>query len=398
MSARPPIQPISAQGRINALAHSCVARQDILALNNLAVRSLASLFNEKERLFYRRVTLMDDRYHPDATSRKHTIIALLGLQRLAESGERLPFDITSIRNAVLEDTKWVRSFGDLGLLAWFTAECVPERLVSLLNEFDFGKALDTHPDNQQSATQKLAWFLTGISHARLTSPGALPDLTDIAVDTYHSLQNNQSVGGLFGGGGSSGFLQQILGNRFGTFADQIFAIYALTAFARAFQIEEPLESALSCANSVRALQGELGQWWFLYDKEACRIVNRYPVCSVHQDGLAPMALLALGDITGQSFHEPVHKGLSWIAGANEIEADLRSSDQGFIWDSIGRKSTAARYQEAALSFVNVSRDPQREGLRIQYEARPDHFGWLLYAFGKLGLPKTAASAKAASTG
>jgi len=29
----------------------------------------------------------------------------------------------------------------------------------------------------------------------------------------------------------------------------------------------------------------------------------------------------------------------------------------------------------------------KQHLRIHYEVRPDHFGWLLYAFGKMGLPK-----------
>ena len=71
------------------------------------------------------------------------------------------------------------------------------------------------------------------------------------------------------------------------------AIYALMTFARAFDIEEPLADALICANAIRALQGDKGQWWFLYDKRSSQVVNRYPVCSIYQNGMAPMALLAL---------------------------------------------------------------------------------------------------------
>jgi hypothetical protein len=396
MSTRPFIESLSAKGRIGAAVRSCVAEPDVPALNNLAVRSLALLFDERERLFYRQVTLKDDGFHQEGTSRKRTIIALLGLQRLAESGGSLPFDLASIRNAVLEDTRWVRSFGDLGLFAWFTAECAPERLGLLLNEFDFAKALETYPDADQARAEGLALFLTGISHVRLACPGTLPDLTDIAVDTYHLLQDNQSECGLFGGAVFPGFFQRISGNRFGTFSDQIFAIYALATFAHAFQIEEPIESALSCANSVRDLQGEMGQWWFRYDKRACRVVNRYPVRSMNQDGIAPMALLALGEVTGQSFDEPIFKGLSWIAGANELETDLRSSDQDFIWDSIGRRSRTEQHREAAFSFLGVTRDLQGKNLKISYEARPDHFGWLLYALGKLPVPRTSIAAESAS--
>jgi hypothetical protein len=341
--------------------------------------------------------LTPDGFRREGTSRKHTVIALLGLQRLEESGGSPPFDIASIREVVLGDTNWVRSVGDLGLLTWFTAKCAPERLGRLLSELDFGKALDSYADGRQACTRGLAWFLAGIAHAQLASQGTIPDLTDIAVDTYHLLKDNQSEGAIFGHAGFPGFLRRTFCNRFGTFADQICAIYALTTFARAFQIEEPLQSALGCANAICALQGQMGQWWFLYDKRACRVVNRYPVVSVHQDGIAPVGLLALGEATGQSFHESVYKGLSWLAGANELGNDLRNLDRGLIWDSIGPRRGMASYWEAALNFMSISRRPQVESLRIRYEARPDHFGWLLYAFGGFGLPKEVLAAEAVSS-
>jgi hypothetical protein len=202
------------------------------------------------------------------------------------------------------------------------------------------------------------------------------------------LQDNQSDGGLFGHATFPRFPQQTFWNRFGTFADQIYAIYALTTFARAFQIEEPLGSALGCANVVRTLQGEMGQWWFLYDKRACRVVNRYPVLSLHQYGIAPFGFLALEEATSQSFHGSIYKGLSWAAGGNEIGDDLGNRDRDLIWDSIEPRSRMANYWEAALSLINTSRQPQPESLRIRYAARPDRFGWLLYAFGRFGLPKS----------
>jgi hypothetical protein len=55
----------------------------------------------------------------------------------------------------------------------------------------------------------------------------------------------------------------------------------------------------------------------------------------------------------------------------------------------------ASYWEATLNFMNISRRPQVENLRIRYEARPDHFGWLLYAFGGFGLAKEVLAAEAA---
>lgn len=315
------------------------------------------------------------------------MIALLGLQRLAQSGEAHPFDFASIRDAVWQDTSWVSGAGDLGLMTWFAAECLPDRLEDVFRNYDFGQVLATSWDGRQARTNALARFLAGIAHARLACRQAPPSLADVAADAYHLLQDNQSEAGIFGQAAFPGFLRQTFCGRFGTLADQMNAIYALTLFARAFQVEEPLEIALRCADSVRALQGEKGQWWFLYDKHTCRVVNRYPVSSVNQDGIAPISLLALAEATGQRYWGSIERGLSWIAGSNELSDDLRNQEHGLIWDAIEPKRRMANYREAALRLANFSNGRPVERLRVRYEARPEHFGWLLYAFGGLGLPR-----------
>jgi hypothetical protein len=380
----------------NGVRADIETQPDVRALNSLALRSLVSLFDEKEQLFSHRVTLTRDGLPWDATSRKRTIIALLGLHRLAESGGSVPFDVSSIREEVLRDSGWVTNAGELGLLTWFAAVCAPDRLETIFKQFDFGKALSAYPDGRQARTTGLAWFLAGVAHARLACPEGLPDLTDVVVDTYHLLKNNQSDSGIFGHAGLPGFPRETLYSRLGSFTDQIYAIYALSIFARAFQVEEPLESALGCANAVCSLQGEMGQWWFLYDKLTTRVVTPYPVFSAHQDGTAPFGLFALEEVTGRSFQRAIFKGLSWIAGANELGEDLRNLDRGLIWHSIGPKRRIGRYWEAALGVMNISRGPQADRLRIRYESRPDHAGWLLYALGKFGLPTTTIAAKAAT--
>ena len=348
------------------------------------------LFEPRKNLFVRGITLSPEGLHQQETSRRRTIIALLGLNCLVRAGVAQPFDLASMRDAVLADTSWVSGIGDLGLLAWFTAEFAPERLLGLFNKFEFDKAIDFYSDGQEARTKGLAWFLAGISHAHLASIGNVPDLTDVAVDGYRSLLENQAESGIFGRAAFARLVRRAYCKRFGTFSDQIHAIYALATFAKAFEIEEPLDSALSCANSVRALQGDLGEWWFLYDKQACRVARRYPVCSRHQDGTGPLVLLALGELTGHSFHKSIYKGLSWISGVNALGNDLRVLDRGLIWDSIGTRRKTTDYWGVALSLLNRFRRHREEQLSIHFEARPDHYGWLLLAFGRLGLPNTTA--------
>lgn len=394
MPLRPLAKAISREVQHEIATARCYSQWDIPALRALCVRSLASLYQEKEKLFSRRITLTDGRFQREEPSREHTIIALLGLQRLAESGGAHPFDVDAIQDSLLGDTSWVSSLGELGLLTWLTAECVPESLEKLFNKFDFEKALETYLDGRQSSTQGLAWFLSGIAHAKLAGSRTLPDLTDVVVDAYHLLEDNQSECGIFGHAGRRRQPERAFYNRFGTFADQIHAIYALSTFARAFQIEEPLVSALACANSMCALQGEMGQWWSLYDKRACRVINRYPVLSLHQDGTAPLGLLTLGETTGRTFHDSISKGLSWIAGANELRDDLRNPGHGLIWDSIGPRRRVTQYSQTAFGLLRIPRAPRPESLEVRYEARPDHFGWLLYTLGKFCAPNVVRVAQA----
>jgi hypothetical protein len=365
-------------------------------LNLLAVQSLHALFDEEESLFCRRVVLTEQGLRREGTSRKRTVIALLGLQRILESGGATFFDVAAIQDAIFRDVSWVRSAGDLGLFTWFTAICAPERLPAVFDRFDLGRGLDTWVDGRQAQTRGLSWFLAGISHARQSLARTHPDLADIAATAYHRLLGNQSDSGIFGHKAHSRSICKLFSSRFGTFADQIYAVYALTTFARAFEIDEPLESALNCANSLCALQGEMGQWWFLYEKTRGRVANKYPVYSAHQDGTAPAALIALEEATGQNFHKSIWKGLAWVTGANELGDDLRSSDRTLIWDSIGPRTRISAHWKAALRLLRVSHEPFANSLGIRCEARPDHFGWLLYAFGRFGLPNVAKSAEIAT--
>jgi hypothetical protein len=370
---------------------------EISELNFLAVQSLLSLFDEQQQLFCRRIELTARGFRRESTSRRRTMIALLGLQHLAESGATFTLDRFAIQDKILEELSWVRTAADAGLLTWFTAVCAPERLPAVLNDLDFDRAVHTCADVQKRHTRGLAWLLAGIAHARRVKPRTIPDLTDMAVEAYHLLLDNQSEQGLFAHLGSPRRIREIPSTRFGTFADQMYAIYALTAFAREFEIEEPLEAALRCANSVCALQGDKGQWWFLYDTRRGCVANRYPVYSAHQDGTAPTALLSLQGATTQTFHVAVRNGLSWIAANNELGVDLRSLDQALIWDSIDAQGHITRLGELACNCLHISRRLGVKNLRIRYEARPDHFGWLLYAFGELGLPNTAISTTAAKS-
>jgi hypothetical protein len=124
----------------------------------------------------------------------------------------------------------------------------------------------------------------------------------------------------------------------------------------------------------------LGQWWWHYDAVSGKTIGRYPVYSVHQDGMAPMALFALSEISGNDFSHAIYRGLEWIAGKNELDLNLVDFSRNIIWRSFRRKKYKMYYDEI-LSLINLDNiGREYKDLTVLYECRPYHFGWLLYAF------------------
>lgn len=365
---------------------------DIHRTNWLGLQSLISLYDQEEKLFSESLTTTEVGYSRTKTSRTGTMIAMLGLQQLSDADSATPFDLAAIGEAVLGDLRWVESVGELGLLIWAVSVCMPERLETVLQRFDFDAVIECYPDARRCETTGLAFLLAGLSHLRLVCPRLTQGLTDLAAESYHRLLENAGESGLFRHAAVPSLGHGFLRRRYGTAADQMCAVYALTTFSRAFELDEPLEAALNCANAICALQGDKGQWWFLYDTKEGRVARKYPVYSIHQDGVSPIALRTLGRSTGRSFDAAISKGLSWLAAQNELGTDLRDWGNRLIWDSIGCRGRITECWNTLRGYLRFSPNVAPRKLKVHREARSEHFGWLLFAFGKMGLSPTVAPA------
>lgn len=356
----------------------------IADLNYRAVCSLTALFDKETSLFRKSVTLVDGGLRWEAESRRSTLAALSGLHRLAESGADQPFEITHIEQAAFRDSSWVKSIADLGVLTWCAAVCGPRRLERVIDEFDFDHALSSFEDAREAQTEGIAWFLTGIAQAQRAQCCKI-DLTDVAVETYRILLANQGSTGLFGHAGSARFPQRILQGRFGTVRDQMSAILALASFAKAFDVEEPMEAALACADTMRALQGERGEWWFLYDNKNSHVVRHYPVSSLCQCGVAASAMLALDEATDASLWPTVSRGISWATESTECQGDVANGCP-FVWGTIDAPNAFRGCLQAILGLLSATRQVTPGRLTVRHEATSECLGLLLHAFGSFGLP------------
>lgn len=173
----------------------------------------------------------------------------------------------------------------------------------------------------------------------------------------------------------------------GSFADQVYSTLGLARYSVATGDAAALDAADACGARICALQGPEGQWWWHYDARHGTVVEGYPVYSVHQHGMGPMALLDLREAGGRDHLESVIRGLEWIDRHPEVSGSMVDENENVIWRKAGRRELkkVARGISAATTaiypgFTLPGLDTIFPPTRLDYECRPYELGWLLYAW------------------
>lgn len=176
----------------------------------------------------------------------------------------------------------------------------------------------------------------------------------------------------------------------GCFADQVYPIQALARLHAQMGDPVALQSATDCAEQICRLQGAAGQWWWHYDSRTDGVVEGYPVYSVHQHAMAPMALFDLESSGGPSQLDAVLSGLRWLVDRPETQERLVRDDLDLVWRKVGRREPRPKTVRAVHGVASAA----RRGLRIpgvdalfppgpvDHECRPYELGWLLYAWNR----------------
>jgi hypothetical protein len=347
-------------------------------LVQLAIRGLERMYDVEKSLFCYRLKQTPNGNIKEGISQRYTIMTLLGLLRAESVGYQSPIDLCATIDALYSNTTWVDNIGDLGLLLWLSSVS-GRKLDTFYTTFDLENALESYSDARNRLTMELAWLLVGLTYASRAEEKQLSCIEPLARQTYKLLASNQGKHGLFGHMAKWHSMAGVVRGRMGSFADQVYPIFAMAHFSEVFGHQEAREKAMRCANAICSLQGSLGQWWWHYDSVTGRVVEHYPVYSVHQHGMAPMALLALQETCGADFDTHIYGGLSWISGANELQQDLEDNDAGVAWRCIQPPKSN---QFAAGIRALMGKEPSEGPLHILYECRPYELGWLLYAFAQ----------------
>jgi hypothetical protein len=362
--------------------------REIPKLNELAVKGLAEMFDPEEQLFCFRLKRTEGGLVREGVSRRYTIIALLGLYQLESTGLQSPVNIKTTLDHLLRTSDQIGDLGDLGLLLWLCALASPENLERIGRIRNLKSELNHDCVSLEGRTMELAWLLSGLAHVTVACAERASALSATALRVYDLIKDNQAGKGIFGHLSRPKSLAGFIRGQVGSFADQVYPIYALSKFAQAYDRPEALQLAANCADAICQAQGSLGQWWWHYNSSAGSFVEQYPVYSVHQHGMAPMALLALKAASGRDFTPAISKGLQWIFGNNELGCDLRDRSAHVIWRSTYPSGYHRHLNTAASVLRGRGHMRSYRHMKVKFECRPYELGWLLYAHGGRGTAVT----------
>lgn len=341
-----------------------------------ALRALPGMYDKNQKRFCHEVHIRPDNggavVGPDLSYR-YTVISLLGLSRVNTEHTKGFIDLRAAFSGLIEFMSEA-SPGDLGLLLWlnYRLEASEEtKIVPAIKRY-------VDADGYRSlVTFELAWLIAGLS-VYCAASGSVQSRLLNSIKSY-LVDNRASESGLM--------YHTHLGfrRRFPNFATQIYSVHALSLCSRLCGDESAAHLALRIAETLQGLQRPNGGWPWIYDAERGTVVEPFEIYSVHQDGMAPMALRELQRAAGKDLSLTIDSGLRWLAGENELQTSMIDRNQAWIMRSIRRQRPWNQLNlltNTALSLCG-SRcggwESERR-LEINRTSRPYHMGWILEAW------------------
>ncbi|WP_067452485.1 hypothetical protein [Actinomadura macra] len=383
--------------RMRRLAETDPAARDLIArLIGRAVRGLPRMRTETPGgfVFTMRAGAAPDgkvdlAVAPEGTSLRYAAIVALGArllppdeQRAALGGETVD-ELVGALVARLEDTgaEAVTSLGDVALICWAAAETGHGKLELALARLAAADPAGGGP----VFTVDAAWVASALAAVR--DAGGAPGVEEHLGRARDRLLDALRGRSLFSHeAGGSGLVPRYRAH-VGCFADQVYPVQALARIGD----DRAVAAADAVANGICAVQGDDGQWWWHYDARTGEVVEGYPVYSVHQHAMAPMALLDLADAGGTAHHLAIAKGVRWLAGTAETGASLlpgaEPGEPVMTWRKVARNDPrkAVRGVRAATTRLRPgwrlgSLDRRFPPVAIDRECRPYELGWLLHTW------------------
>jgi hypothetical protein len=311
------------------------------------------------------------------TSARYAAIAALGLARLPEPDQQAVLAGDCCRDLVTSLTSQLgtlTSLGDVALVCWAAAEVDHPALGDAL-----ARLAEVDSPERTAWVVDAAWTVSALVAARRHAD--VEEHLATAVRRLLSARGQALFRHVSGSDGAR-FRAHV-----GSLADQVYPLQALARLHASSADRAALAVANQTAAAICAAQGPAGQWWWHYDSRTGAVIEGYPVYSVHQHAMAPMALLDLAEAGGDPHLDAVCRGLRWLSDLPETVEPMLLDDPPVIWRKVARsdprklvrglRATATSPRPSARLAVLDRLFPARQ---VDHEWRPYELGWLLFAW------------------
>jgi len=363
--------------------------QMVQRLCKIAKAGLGRYYTDaNDRLPYSATIKPYDRWESSGVSLRYVAMSQIGIAEWLKFHPEDKLSLPDLWPKIADRRNKITHIGDCALALW-------AGVISKADNCElFTKALFASWQNQANICNavELGWIVQACT-VTLQAQGDLDPLIwpmlgeakNRLITLFRPQQN------LFQRHNRSGF-REVVSRRIACFADQVYPIVALSTYGQYFNDPQSIELAARTVNQICRFQGPLGQWWWHYDTTEGKVCEEYPVFSVHQDAMAPMAIMASDRETGGNHDKEIELGLRWLFGCNELKRNLLLNGAGIIWRDIEKcepgkvsRSVRALLCFAGLQLLHSLAGRCFVGFRINQECRPYHLGWILYAWANYRL-------------
>jgi hypothetical protein len=318
---------------------------------------------------------VDDLYpHETLTS---SCIALLGMARWGIDPDDHGIDADACVDAIAAEVTRTGYNGGVGLLVWANAVAGSRPAADVLQAAGTpleGLVRDLVP---RLTTMETAWLASGLLHETARDESTRR-VTQAVVDELRVRRYRPGTRLMCHAGSAAPPVHRAR-RHIANFADQIYSVQAFAFAALVLDDREAFDAGEGLVSRHCELQGPLGQWWWHYDTRRGHVALRYGVYSVHQHGMAPMALMAMEAAGATPRPDAIRASVGWIDD-NELGASMIDADRSTVWRNVDRSDgRAASALRGLLETVGVGDTRAPGPVRLNRETRPYEWAWCLYA-------------------
>jgi len=318
------------------------------------IKGLEKAHLPSENLFSASRQLLGDRmvYYRDRRNEyRFTMNALMGLQKAKEQGNDIFLDPEADFHLMAKRIhEMAHSPEDIAATLW-TGRAIGTPIPQAAEAL-FQSLLTAAPRLKNLSAKGLAWMIIACVTGDKKHVDRAGTLVKLAESKYISdetkLVREHTAG---------------IRRNWSSFGAHAYIAYALLLYARRTGDGRAAGLGLQIVRKLVELQGDDGQWAWMYHVPTGKVADFYPVYSVHQYAYAPFFLLEAVDLGHSEFREPLVRGFRWILGNNEMKETMVEPKHHIVWRRVFRAGLNAKlvkiFRALAVIHFGVKADIEK---------------------------------------